>query len=149
MILKKLFALGLAATSIMFVTPSASALILIGLGTKDGGHIFDDIRYQARSRFVCLVILPVCLFDEKMPTDERVASSQVSYDVLKDNGYDDETIKLIQIDQIKVSEALIAQNLHLSLSKNDTIESVKTGLQELVPDVSDAYVQFFWEYASK
>jgi hypothetical protein len=112
--------------------PKANAFVLVD---QVGSGLFQASSQKVE--VVCWALLPFCLLDEKVGNKSTTTLAD-----LKDNGYSDDDIKVIQADQIKLLVALRAKGKSMTLDKNDTFQSLNYQLGNLVPTISRTYVRY-------
>lgn len=111
--------------------------------------ISSELNSDAASVLViggCIVLMPLCLLDEKGGVNQEGAMDP---SFLAESGYNNSEVDQIVTDQRKVQEALSRIHAKLLILKSDTIETIRSGIKEIIPDVSEVYVQFLNEYAPR
>lgn len=145
---------GMLLSAASFYSPSShSALLVLGavhgapIGAlrlyTEGWKAAVDGEPQILPLVIgCTAILPLCLLAENGETK----SGEIGPSILKENGYSDQEVETILGDQLKVLSALAEKGSALQLEASETVESLRQVLQTLVPEISDAYLQFIVEY---
>ncbi len=81
--------------------------------------------------------------------DEKVDANgmSVTKTELLQNGYSEFEIDSLLVEQSKLTQSLVSQNLKLQVSSNETRESLKEGLLKINSDLSDSYIDMVADYA--
>lgn len=130
-----LFAVGSA------ILTERSEAFLIGAVVTGG----EDSELNRNLLISCIVFIPFCLFNDISESQNEI----VLTDFLEENGYDPNQIAQITADQEKITSALSRMHAKIEISSEDSVDSIRAGLQKLVPDISELYIQFIAEYAPR
>lgn len=93
----------------------------------------------------CLALLPLCLLD----AEGDAQPGEVGREFLSENGYSDSDIAVLLEDQRKLEEALTRLNAKIEIQATDSLEEIRVGLQQIVPEISELYVQFLQEFTAE
>ena len=137
--MKKTFLAALVAFIAAFTAPQKSEAVIIAAGiSSDPGFFTLDFTDNALANLaICVLVLPICALDEKAPNGPMNSSA-----VLLANGYSPEEAQMIVRDQKYVFQSLASKKLSLKLTKNDTVESLRSELEVVAPGVSNSYLNF-------
>lgn len=131
--------LGLSMVASLILPTNAHAWLLLG------GRFNPSAPLAFIGAGFCLFLLPICLLDEKVAGQDSYRS--ISSDRLLDQGYTRGQIQVIMGDQERLVRALNDANAVLIIKKGDTITNLNAQIRNLVPTVSEAFIQYFDETA--
>lgn len=132
---KGFLALMLTLSSAFMESSKAHAYILLDF-THTVQNNYRD--YPIPTALSCMVFLPICLFDKAY--DE---APTVSPQVLAENGYSSEEIKVIESDQNALLKKMADRKIGFTVLPMEKRKQIVSQLKSIHPEISDVYLKFF------
>lgn len=103
-------------------------------------HSFSASQGQSSklslSTIGCIFLLPLCILDEEG------AQGSLSSEFLLENGYDQQTIDKILVDQKETMIEAHQKDMKLVITNSDTKDSIASDIYTINPNVSTDYLNF-------